>query len=105
MIFGKDIVIKRGIIIGIIYGYFIEDSLLIRDMKILGIDFNGCNSYEIGNINDDDFFFFEGDFGFGVYVIKNGRLMKLLGIVYVYGILELIMVVCNIREIVDEFDL
>lgn len=105
MILGKDIVTKRGITTGTTYGYLIEDSLSIRDMKISGIDFNGCNSYEIGNINDDDPFFLEGDSGSGVYVIKNGRPIKPLGIAYAYGTLGSTTAVCNIREIVDELDL
>lgn len=101
----EDIVTKRGITTGTTYGYLIEDSLSINDMEISGVLFNGCNSYEIENINDDDPFFLEGDSGSGVYVIKNGRPIKPLGIAYAYGTLGSTTAVCNIREIVDELDL
>lgn len=99
MIFGEGFVIKIGIIIGIIYGYFIDDSLLLN-MEVLGVYFECNNCYVIESKNDD-FFFFEGDFGLGVYVIDkdNRKLIKLLGIVFVF--INWWMVVCNIRKIVD----
>lgn len=85
LIFGEDIVIKRGMIIGIIYGYFMDDSLLLN-MEVLGVYFECYNCYVIENINDDDFFFLEGDFGLGVYVIDKDKrkLNKFLGIVFVF---------------------
>lgn len=89
---------------GTTYGYLMDDSLSLN-MEISGVLFDGCNSYEIENINDDDPFFLEGDSGSGVYVIKNGSPIKPLGIAYAYGYLESTTAVCNIREIVDELDL
>lgn len=78
LIFENDIVIKRGKIIGIIYGYIINDSLVI---EMDGYIYKNC--YGIENINNDDFFFCLGDFGFGVYVIRGNNLIFLLGIVFV----------------------
>lgn len=62
-----------------------DDSLLIK-MEVLLRIFEFFNCYVIENINDDDLFFFEGDFGLGVYVIDKDirKLIKLLGIVFVF---------------------
>lgn len=102
MILGKDIVVKTGTTTGTTYGYLIEDSTCLR-MEVSGVQFDGCFSYEIENIDDDDPFFLCGDSGSGVYVIKNGSPIKPLGIAYGYS--DSITVVCSIREIVDELDL
>lgn len=102
LILGEDIVTKTGITTGTTYGYLIEDSTSLK-MEVSGVHFDGCNSYEIENIDDDDPFFLEGDSGSGVYVIKNGSQIKPLGIAYGYS--ESTTAVCNIREIVDELDL
>lgn len=80
------IVIKIGIVIEIICGCFMDDFLLV-DFEILGINFECYNCYVIEKIKiNDDFFFFEGDFGLGVYVIDKDirKLIKVLGIVFVF---------------------
>lgn len=105
MKFGKDVVIKNGKVIGIIYGYFINDILLIKMEILLMIFYKVYNCYIINNINDDDLFFFEGDFGFGVYVLENSELIKLLGIVFVLMKFYFVVVVCDISKIVEIFGL
>lgn len=86
LIFGEDIVIKRGMIIGIIYGYFMDDSFIVKVDRLFLLRgyFVFFNCYVIEDNIDDKLFFLEGDFGFGVYVMENGKLFKLLGIVFVY---------------------
>lgn len=82
----KDIVIKIGRIMGIIKGCFMDDSFIVKVDRLFLLRgyFVFFNCYVIEDYIDDELFFLKGDFGFGVYVMENGKLFKLLGIVFVY---------------------
>lgn len=98
MIFGEDIVTKRGKTTGTTRGYLMEDTL---SFLLYGSYFPFC--YAIENINDDDPFFLPGDSGSGVYVIKDRKPKIPLAIAFAF--LNSKTAVCNISEIVDELGL
>lgn len=97
MIFGEDIVTKRGKTTGITRGYLTEETL---SFPLNDSYFSCC--YAIENINNDPFFL-PGDSGSGVYVIKDRKPKIPLGIAFAF--LNSKTAVCNIREIVDELGL
>lgn len=96
MIFNGDKVLKKGRIMGIIIGCLVDNSFLFWINKFFLL--KGCfcfyNCYVIENYIVDKFFFEFGDFGFGVYVMENENILKLLGLVFVN--LCFYIVVCKI---------
>lgn len=98
MIFGEDIVIKRGKTSGITRGCLTEGTL---SFPLYGSYFSCC--YAIENIDNDGPFFLPGDSGSGVYVIKDGKPKIPLGIAFAF--LNSKTAVCKISEIVDELGL
>lgn len=96
---------KKGRIIGIIFGYLEDESFIIKVnlCYFFNLYFVFYNCYFVWSFFEDKLFFVKGDFGFGVFVIDSDERIKLLGIVFVF--LFYLVVVCKIDEIIDELDL
>lgn len=93
---------KIGRLIGIIIGFYRYNYFLVF-MKLLIYKY--CNFDKCFVIEDieNESFFIKGDFGLGVFLKEKDGILGLLGIVFVF--MDILIVVCRIDKIVIELGL